>query len=127
MSVPTILVVDGDPSVRELFEELLRAEGYKTLLAEPHAVSVGAIAAARPDLLLLELTSLNASMGLALTEGLRYNMATAALPVLVLSTDQQLIKNLHDPLQRLGCVAILKPFDLERLLETIQHQLERTV
>lgn len=119
MSVPTVLVVEGDPSVRTLFAEVLRSEGYDVELLEPSSVSVSRIAATSPDLLLLELMPGNAAQTLALIADMQRDQATAPLPVLVSTTNPLLVERHGAALRRLGCGTLLKPFDLDCLLATV--------
>jgi CheY-like chemotaxis protein len=122
MSVPTVLVVEADPSIRTLFDDVLRSEGYQVALLEPGAVSVPQIADSSPDLLLLELAPGNAVQTLALIAEMQREPATTALPVVVSTTNPLLVEQHGAALRQLGCGTLLKPFDLDCLLSTVSQQ-----
>jgi hypothetical protein len=56
---------------------------------------------------------------LLLLEQLRRHPATNALPIIVNSTDQQLLNQFSETLHQLGCTTLAKPFGLDELLEKI--------
>lgn len=114
-----IVVVESDASVRHLFDEVLHDEGYSVELLEPGRLSAGRLAAAAPDLLLLEVTPTNRAQVLALVAQLRRRPDTARLPVLVSTTDKGLLAPRAADLKRLGCDVLLKPFGLDGLLEAV--------
>jgi two-component system nitrogen regulation response regulator NtrX len=126
MSTASILVVDSDPAIRDLLGELLCDEGYQVRLLEqrelcPHQISV----APRPDLLLLEITPRAGAQTMALVEQLRRLMQAPLLPVIVCTTDPRQVEQLGAELGRLGCAPLVKPFDLEQLVQLIRDQLGR--
>jgi DNA-binding response OmpR family regulator len=52
--VPKILVIDDDPAVRRLVEDVLELEGYEVRTAEDGFAGLRAIEAHRPDCVLLD-------------------------------------------------------------------------
>jgi DNA-binding response OmpR family regulator len=125
MSVPKVLVVEADPGIRKLFDDVLCSEGYCVELMERRAVSPCRIAAARPDLLLLELMPGTADQTLALIAEVR-GQASAATPILVSTTDPLLVQRHGQELHQLGCATLLKPFDLDELVETVSQHIAAT-
>ncbi len=122
MHMPTVLVVEADPAIRKLFDDVLRLEGYQVELIEPSGLSAARVAAAQPNLLLLELTAHNTSAVLALMGELQRLPATAGLPILVSTTLPLLLERHRAALRRFGSGTLLKPFDLDDLLDTIGRQ-----
>ena len=55
MSAPYILVVDDEPDIRELIQEILEDEGYAVSTAENAAAAREARRVQRPDLILLDI------------------------------------------------------------------------
>lgn len=119
----TVLVVEADQSIRKLFEDILRMEGYRVRALEQEALGLPRIAAAEPDLLLLEITSATATQTLALIEELRQQPATATLPILLSTTNPLILERYGLGLHQLGCAVLLKPFELDELLRTVSQYL----
>lgn len=108
-----ILVVDDDRLSRKLVETLLEGDGYSVTCAGSGADALEAIAAARPDLVVLDLM-MPGMDGFEVMRQLRSAPATRDLPVvLVTALDQA------DVLARLANVGALeiltKPLDRWKL------------
>lgn len=127
MGIPTALVAEADPSIRKLFEDVLRIEGYRVQLMEQGALSTSRVVAARPNLLLLELMPGSALQTLALIEATQRQPETTALPILVTTTNPLLAEEHRAALHRLGCATLLKPFDLDVLLRMVNQHVTMTV
>lgn len=126
MSTASILVVDSDPAIRDLLGELLCDEGYQVRLVEQRELCPDQISAApRPDLLLLEIAPRASTQTMALVEQLRRLMHAPWLPVIVCTTDPRQVEQLGAELRRLGCAPLVKPFDIEQLVQLIRDQLGR--
>lgn len=122
--MPNILVVESDASIRDLLDDVLSDEGYQVRLLELRELSPCQVAAVgRPDLMLLEITPFGAARTLSLVEQLRHQSPTGQFPVLVCATDPLLLEQLRVELRRLGCATLLKPFDVEGLLQLIRDHL----
>jgi len=83
-------------------------------------LSVACIEQAHASLVILELGSGNPSAALDLLGDLRRNYPTQSLPVIVDSTDDRLLARLAEPLRRLGCVVLAKPFELDEFFSSIK-------
>ncbi len=127
MPVPTALVAEADPSIRKLFEDVLRIEGYRVQLMEQGALSTSRVVAARPNLLMLELMPGSAIQTLALIEETQQQPETTTLPILVTTTYPLLAEEHRTALHRLGCATLLKPFDLDVLLGMVSQSVTMTV
>lgn len=82
--MPTILVVDDMPIFREPIAATLRQEGFKTACAANGQEALDAVAAAPPDLILLDL-GMPVMDGLTFLKALRQNPATRGLRVIILT------------------------------------------
>jgi two-component system OmpR family response regulator len=118
-----ILIVDDDPELRELLRGYLGGNGYAVDVAGDGDAMRQRIAAAAPDLLILDLM-LPGEDGLALCRELRAAPATAALPILMLTArgeDTDRIVGLE-----MGADDYLpKPFNPRELLARIRSILRR--
>ena len=120
MSHPhSVMVLDDDPHVTTLIEEVLLFEGYRLRRAKgPHA-SLATIRQAELDLLVVELSLYNADPTMLLLDALRRDEATRTLAVLVSTTNPRLIQHLAAPLAHLRCEVLFKPFTLEALFDGV--------
>lgn len=79
-----ILVVDDEADMRELLTRMLSRDDYRVRLAADGDAALGEIAAAVPDVLILDLL-LPRTDGFRVLEAVRSNPATARLPVVVVT------------------------------------------
>ena len=82
--MPTILVVDDEPSARNAILRLLKHEGYEVTGAENGRAALDALGVTRPDLILLDLMMPEID-GLEMLEILQKHPQWKALPVVVLT------------------------------------------
>jgi two-component system CheB/CheR fusion protein len=84
----TILVIEDDPDLRELLEQLLTEEGHLVSAVPdgPAAVEIVGRGGLRPDLILADFNLPGGSDGLAVSVALRVRMGVA-VPVIVLTGD----------------------------------------
>lgn len=115
-----ILVVDDEPHIGALLRLHFEHRGYRLSLAKNLAEARQALAAARPDALLLDL-HLPDGLGLELLDELRRDAATRTLPVLVLTGegDERLLRESG----RLGATVLTKPFSPSKLATRVQTML----
>ena len=103
-----ILVVEDDPDVATVVEEILTAEGYEVV----HTGAARALRLARelrPDVILLDY-AMPGMDGAEISRRLRADRATAAIPIILMSA--------HPPAARPRMpvdAELLKPFDLEAM------------
>jgi len=115
-----ILVMDSDATMRELLRLHLSNAGYDVALAEDAVVAGKLLLRQRPDMLLAEI-ELPYMNGLDLIEAMKSEIATASLPVIVLTSK----KDSEPRARELGAVAYLtKPLHLDHLLSTLARVLD---
>jgi CheY-like chemotaxis protein len=118
-----ILAGDDSPEVLDLFRDLLEAEGYRVTLA-PDALDLALIKRADPDLVILDhMLEDGAGSGWQLLRELRQDPATAALPVVVCTGAVHRVRENVALLDQFGAALVLKPFDIDRLLQAISQAL----
>lgn len=119
MDTRTIVVIDNDAAIRAFLHDLFVEEGYTPICITDSAISVTAIQQAQPDLIMLDLCRAGSDATLRLVAELRAHPNTSDMPILVSSTDQRLLAEVHDVLTNLNCLALAKPFSIHRLLEIL--------
>lgn len=112
---PHILVVDDEPSMRELVRLHLTNNGYTVSTAEDAIEAGHAILHGKPDLVILGV-QMPYMTGYELAGALRSDPATEAIPIVFLTTDA----DVGEQARRLGvCAYLLKPVTVDRLLEVV--------
>jgi CheY-like chemotaxis protein len=110
-----VLVVDDEPSMRELLRLHLSNEGYEVIAAEDAVVAGHLILERKPDLLIVDV-HLPYMSGYDFVGALKGDPATRDIPVVFLTTDD----GVSSEAARLGAAAYLKkPVMADRLLEVV--------
>lgn len=113
-----VLIVDDDPSIREMLEELLRDEGYDTLRAGDGWSAVEIARSSQPSLILMDLM-LPILDGAAAIRLLKKDPDTQEIRIIAMSAGTNL--RLHA--DHLPADSVLgKPFDLDTLLADVAIQ-----
>ncbi len=112
----TILIVDDEPDVRFLLKMAFEAAGHRILQAHHGAVALEQLEEARPDLIVTDLM-MPVLDGPALIQRLRSDPDTAAIPILVLSSQNGLVPGAD--------AALAKPFRPHEVLATGLALMER--
>ncbi len=115
-AVPTILIIDDEPSITDVVAEVLTDEGYETLTACGGRDALNVLAERHPDLLLLDLFMPEMS-GLDLLAKLQADERLAKIPVVMMTAGA--MANLS--IGHAGPTQVLaKPFDVDHLLATVR-------
>ncbi|WP_406826641.1 two-component system response regulator [Pedobacter sp. KACC 23697] len=116
-----VLVVDDDPDVLEVFQEVLETEHYKVYpLLSPRYI-FKTIKDFRPDLIILDIM-LNGMDGRAVFKELRLNAETAGIPIIMASArydENYIISQKYHPDDYLE-----KPFNITDLLRKVGALIE---
>lgn len=114
MPAPTrhLLVVDDEPHIGVLFRMQFERRGYRVSVARTLNEARRVLAAAVPDVMLLDI-HLPDGLGLDLLDELRRRPDTARLPVLVLTAegDEHILRETD----RLDAMVLTKPFSPSKL------------
>ena len=114
-----VLVVDNDPDMRALVEEILGATGYRVLTAGEGQEALAQVRQDPPGLILLDLQLPNMD-GQTFTQTLRAQLAPAP-PIVLFTALQDASAQAH----QLGAAGyVSKPFDLDDLLSTVAWYVE---
>ncbi len=118
-----VLVVEDDPSLRELLELSLREAGCEAIAAADGAAALELVAQGRirPDLLLVDYRLPHGMNGLRLASTLRESRPD--LPVIVLTGDISSAAG-HE-IAAVDCLQINKPVKLPELIAAVRERLRR--
>jgi len=104
-----ILVVDDEPSIRQLIERRLSQKGYEVITAADGKEALAVVERQKPHLMILDIKMPNVD-GMEVLQALRKKHKD--LPIIILTA----YDDLADQTQMLGaCDYITKPFDLDYL------------
>ena len=121
--MPTILVVDDEPSIRGFLRAVLEGRGDRLLEAADGVSALQMAQRERPDLILLDI-ALPGLSGMEVCRRLRANPATAESPVLLLSGFVQ-ARERREAAKAGAQGVIAKPFSPAALAARIEDALRR--
>jgi CheY-like chemotaxis protein len=115
MAQKTVLLVEDDPDIRDIVQDVLEAEGYDVVPASHGRQALeflsGAREGERPDLVILDMM-MPLVDGRHVLEAIRNNKALSSVPVVVMSAVA------HE--KPVGAAAFLrKPFSLDTLFDAV--------
>jgi DNA-binding response OmpR family regulator len=112
----TILLVEDDPSVRELLKVLLEVEGYDIVEASDGLEGLEKAGALRPDLMIVDLMMPQVD-GERVISRLRADPGTQRMPVIVVSGRYEALDRCRDMIGPDNVFA--KPFEPVKLLKRV--------
>jgi DNA-binding NtrC family response regulator len=122
VSAPHVLIVDDEPEIRNLLQEILEDEGYDVSVAENAAAAREQRRARKPDLIMLDIWMPDTD-GVSLLKEWQHSGGTGC-PVVMISGHGTVETAVEAT--RLGAYDYIeKPVSLSKLLLTIEHALEQ--
>ena len=122
MRYGTILVTDSDTTVAACIAEVLTTEGYTVHCHPGNHLTADVIERMRPDLVVIEQGRGYPDVTLLLDQ-LQRSSATKSIAMIVSTTDPRMPRELAAPLRQRGIALLLKPFDLDQLLDSVAQAL----
>jgi CheY-like chemotaxis protein len=114
-----ILAINNDLSVLALFSDLLEEEGYRVSTLAYAEKDLAEIKALAPDLIVLDYMWAGEDAGWSLLQLLRMDPGTAAIPIVLCTGAVREVEALGAHLAEMGVRVVLKPFNIDRLLDAI--------
>jgi DNA-binding NtrC family response regulator len=118
-----ILVADSDSTVADCIVEVLADEGYQACCLPNYHLTMATISDFQPDLLIMEQWH-GAPHTRELLHQLEENHLTAGLPVIINTTNPRTFHQLAGSVYRHNCLVLLKPFDLNQLIGSVESLLK---
>lgn len=118
--LPQILAINQSQQVPDLFKELLEHdEGYRVMIQTYVEKNLKSIETLAPDLIILDYMWEFEDAGWSFLQMLKMNPATEAIPVVLCTGAVNQVESLSGHLQRMGIRVVIKPFNLDELLNEI--------
>lgn len=112
---PRVLVVDDEPTIREIIADALRESGFDVRSAANGAYALDLLRGWVPQVIVLDLMMPRMD-GVGFSESLRRNPRLAAIPLLLVTAAYAP----HAAAERIGARATLtKPFELDDLVDLV--------
>ena len=120
-----ILVVNDTQEILEMFQLLLEPEGYEVFLYSfaPHDLTE--VQRIRPDLVILDLIFGSEKLGWQLLDKMRMARETSLIPVVVCTAAINEVRQNEGYLRAMGVSVVLKPFDIDLLLQVVKDALAK--
>ncbi len=125
MAQHLIALVEDDPDILRLLDDLFGEEGYRTLTIPEGVAAHATIAREQPDLVILDLWLERQNIGWTVYDQLRTHAATADIPIIICSADVGAVRERSPDIAAYGDAVIEKPFDIAALLATVTGLLGR--
>ncbi len=121
MAQQSILVVDDEVSVTQLFSMMLEMEGYRVRVAHDVRGAQSALEEEPVELIIADIMMPEAS-GLELCQYVRSEPNLANIPIVIVSARSQL-EEVHEGLEAGADLYILKPVSKNELIEAVHQAL----
>jgi CheY-like chemotaxis protein len=122
-----ILVINDVPVLLDVFRNLLEAEGYRVSLDNFSDFDLGRkhddVKRLKPDAVILDFVFGGEPLGWQLLQLLKLDRATARIPIVVCTAAAKQVAELQGHLRTMGVAAVLKPFDIDTLLDAVARAL----
>jgi len=119
-----IMVVDDNEVILELYHTLLEEEGYQVSSFAYAPLNLELIKQLKPDLAILDLLFRNEDLGWQLIQAMKLEPITARIPIILCTADMVRVKPLQARLREKKVLVVMKPFDVNELLEAVRKSLE---
>ncbi len=118
-----IMVIDDTPAMLAVYQELLTDEGYEVVLYQQPPADASEAAREQPDLVILDWVFGREQLGRHACQQLKDYLPTKDIPVLICTAATVEIQQDEAYLRAQGADILTKPFDVNELLERVEHAL----
>ncbi len=115
----TIAVFDDDATILDVMRDALTEEGYGIVTETTVDDALAIVLRERPALVILDFWMADRPAGLQALRLIREHPKISATPVLICSADRAALRDYAEDWHALGCETLVKPFDLDDLLEQV--------
>jgi CheY-like chemotaxis protein len=111
----SVAIVDDDPILIELFEQLFRDHGWCVMSLRGEEGATEILRRVNPDLIVLDIRMETRHSGWNILETLRADTCLCDTPVILCTAAEDDVRARKEWLQERCMPVLLKPFDIERL------------
>lgn len=116
---PLALVVNDTQEILDLFRDILEEEEFEVVLTTFTPRDLDELVSVDPDIVILDFMIGNEAVGWQLLQKMKMHQATQGIPVVVCTGAVQLARELEGQLASKTVGVVLKPFDIDDLLRTL--------
>ncbi len=118
-----ILAIDNDPTILDLFRDLLEEDGFRVSTQPDVDHDLEGIKQLRPDLIILDYRWTREDTSWSRLQLLRMDPDTKDLSIVLCTGAVGEVEALAGPLVEMGVRVVLKPFNIDQLTATIAEAL----
>ncbi len=118
-----IMVINDDQDILELYDALLREEGYEVITSKLAFEHPAAVEMRQPDLVMLDLKFGTQLEGWKMMQKLRLYRPTAALPIIICTAAVREAREQEEHLRSEGIGIVYKPFAIDHMLLAVRQLL----
>ena len=118
-----ILVINDNQEILELFDEILREEGYEVVLYSHAFSDLEEVEKINPDLIVLDYLFGVERLGWQMLQKLKMRRSTANIPIVICTAAIQAVREIEGYLEMKGIRVVAKPFDIDDLLKGVREAL----
>lgn len=119
-----VFVINDTVAILELFRSLLEDEGYR-VTTDGFSVELvemlGRVKDARPDVVVLDFVILDEGKGWQFLQLMKMDREARHIPVIACTAAVKMVEELQTHLDTMGVVVVLKPFDIDHLLQELEN------
>ena len=120
-----ILLVEADPELRSVLQDILADEGYEVVTAAMPVVEPAAVAALGLDAIVLEYSVKQQPRARLMLDQVQSCSATTTIPIIISTTMTQAAEELAGLLRPHSDALLAKPFPIDDLLTTVERSVAR--
>jgi CheY-like chemotaxis protein len=118
-----VLIINDTQEVLEVVKELLQEEGYRVTIHSRAIRDLEQIKSIAPDLVILDHMMGTEEYGWQMVQLIRLSRDLAELPMIVCTAAKTMVEPLEGHLKAKGVTVVLKPFDIDDLLQAVNAAL----
>lgn len=119
-----IVAINRSADVLALLDELLTGEGYQVFTHRWTDLTLPIIVADQPDLVIIDYQWATEDDHWSMLQMLRLARETAKIPIVLCTGAVSHVRETETHLAEMGVDVVLKPFDIDHLLEVIARSLD---
>jgi CheY-like chemotaxis protein len=122
---PHVLTINNSEDVLTLFRELLGEEGFRVSTQAYALKNLDEVKRLAPDCIILDYMWAEEDSGWSMLQMLRMDRRTKQIPIVLCTGAVREVEAMEGHLADMGIRVVLKPFDIDHLVATVNQALGR--